>query len=100
LSPVVQTQLDRLRAFDHVRVLEAIEEKLQHEPLTRTRHRKPLEGLPPLLVRVATSILGDVDAVWELRVIPWRVIYAVEGRVVHVLWLLRKDRQTTDDALS
>jgi hypothetical protein len=83
-----------------VRIVEAIEEKLLHEPLTRTRHRKPLELVPPLLATIAASILDDLDSVWELRVVPWRIAYAVEGRRLHVLWIFRKDRQTTDDALS
>ncbi len=100
LSPVVDAQLESLRAFDHVRILEAIEENLLHEPLTATRNRKPLAPVPRLLAEAATSILGEVDAVWELRVVPWRVAYAVEANVVHVLWIFRKDTESTDDALS
>jgi mRNA-degrading endonuclease RelE of RelBE toxin-antitoxin system len=100
ISPPVQAQLDRLRAFDHVRILEAIEEKLTHEPLVRSRSRKPLEPTPPALASFVKKLLGDVTAVWELRVVPWRVAYAVEGRVVYVLRVFRKDQETTDDALS
>jgi mRNA-degrading endonuclease RelE of RelBE toxin-antitoxin system len=100
LSPLFQAQLEALRAFDHVRIIEAIEEKLLHEPLGRTRNRKPLEAVPPMLAEAAESILENVDAIWELRVVPWRVVYAIEGKVVHVLWIFRKDRETTDDALS
>jgi mRNA-degrading endonuclease RelE of RelBE toxin-antitoxin system len=100
ISPAVQAQLDLLRAFDHVRILEAIEEKLTHEPLVRTRNRKPLEPTPPALAAFAKKLMVDVTAVWELRVIPWRVAYAVEGRTVHVLHIFRKGQGTTDDALS
>jgi hypothetical protein len=97
---VVQQQLETLRAFDHVRIIDAIESELRHEPLKQTRNRKPLEGLPPSLLLVAKPILGEVDEFWELRVVPWRVVYAAAGKVVHVLWVFRKDRETTDDALS
>jgi hypothetical protein len=41
-----------------------------------------------------------VEAVWQLRVVPWRVAYAVEGRTVYVLRVFRKEQGTTDDALS
>jgi hypothetical protein len=100
VSPQVQGQLELMRAFDHVRILEAIEEKLTHEPLVRSRNRKPLAPTPPALAVFVKKLLGDVDAVWELRVVPWRVAYAVEGRAVYVLRVFRKDQQTTDDALS
>jgi hypothetical protein len=96
----VEAQLKRLRAFDNVRVVEAIREQLLHEPLTRTRHRKPLQSIPEELAEVARSLLGEVDAVWEFRPVPWRVAYVVEPRIVYVLWIFRKDRQTTDEALS
>jgi hypothetical protein len=100
LSPVVDAQLESLRAFDHVRILDAIEKNLVSEPLTTTRNRKALEPVPHVLTEAAKAILGDVDAVWELRVVPWRVAYAVSGRVVHVLWIFRKDTESTDEALS
>jgi mRNA-degrading endonuclease RelE of RelBE toxin-antitoxin system len=100
ISPMVQAKLDLMRAFDHVRILEAIEEKLTHEPLVRSRNRKPLEPTPPTLASFVKKLLGDVTAVWELRVVPWRVAYAVEGRAVHILYVFRKDQGTTDEALS
>ena len=99
ISPRAQAQLNLLRAFDHVRILEAVEQKLTCEPLVRSRSRKPLEPTPPVLADLARSILGDAT-VWELRVVPWRVAYAVDGRIVHVLLVFRKDRETTGDALS
>lgn len=100
ISPQVEAELDLLRAFDHVRILEAIEEKLSHEPLVRNRNRKPLDPTPPALADFVKKLLGDVEAVWELRVVPWRVAYAVEGRSVYVLRVFRKEQGTTDDALS
>jgi hypothetical protein len=45
-------------------------------------------------------VFGDVTAVWELRVVPWRVVYAVDREMVYVLGVFRKDRKTTDEALS
>jgi hypothetical protein len=100
IGPSVQAQLELLRAFDHVRIVEALEEMLTYEPLVRSRNRKPLEPMPPVLVDFIRRLLGDVTAVWELRVVPWRVAYAVEGRVVHVLRIFRKGQGTTDDALA
>jgi mRNA-degrading endonuclease RelE of RelBE toxin-antitoxin system len=99
VSPRAQAQLNLLRAFDHVRIIEAIEENLAYEPLVRSRNRKPLEPTPTVLADLFRSFLGDAT-VWELRVTPWRVAYAVEGQMVHVLFVFRKDRGTTDNALS
>ncbi len=65
-----------------------------HVSAARTRYRSNRR-------QPSSGLLGDVPvAVWELRVVPWRVAYAVEGRVVHVLHVFRKDQETTDDALS
>jgi hypothetical protein len=100
ISPRAQAQLDLMRAFDHVRIIEAIGESLVREPLVRSRNRKPMEPTPPVLASLARSVFGDETAVWELRVVPWRVAYAVDGRVVYVLFVFRKDRGTTDNALS
>ena len=99
LSPIAEAQLETLRAFDSVRIIDAVRERLLHEPLTRTRQRKPFESIPEELTELASAILGHVGAVWELRVGPWRVAYAVKSRTVHVLRIFRKDRQTTDEAL-
>ena len=100
ISPRAQAQLEHLRAFDHVRIIEAISENLVYEPLVRSRNRKPLEPAPPALADLARSVFGDVTAVWELRVVPWRVVYAVDREMVYVLGVFRKDRKTTDEALS
>jgi len=59
-----------MRAFDNVRVVEAIREQLLHQPLMRTRQRKPFESIPEELTEIAKSILGHVGIVWELRVVP------------------------------
>ena len=100
ISPRAQTQLDGLRAFDHIRIIEAIGENLVREPLVRSRNRKPLEPVPPSLSDLARGVFSDVTAVWELRVVPWRMAYAVDRRVVYVLAVFRKDRGTTENALS
>ena len=100
ISPRAQAQIDRLRAFDHVRIIEAIGENLVREPLVRSRNRKPFEPTPTVLADLARRVFGDVTAVWELRVVPWRVAYAVDGRTVYVLGVFRKDCGTTDDALA
>jgi len=42
-----------------VRIIEAIEEKLTHEPLVRSRNRKPLEPMPPALASFVKKLLGD-----------------------------------------
>ena len=97
VSPRAQAQLNLLRAFDHVRIVEAIEENLAS--LVRSRNRKPPEPTPKVLADLFPSLLGDAT-VWELRVVPWRVAYAVEGQVVHVLFVFRKERGITDNALS
>jgi hypothetical protein len=100
VSPMAQAQLETLRAFDHARILDEVGQKLSHEPLVQTRNRKPLEPVPEALAEIARQLFADVTAVWELRVVPWRVAYAVDGQVVHVLWIFRKEHQSTDEALS
>ncbi len=75
----VADQLRRLKTVERVRVLDAIERQLVHEPLVESRHRKPLR--PNLL------------APWELRVGPLRVFYeAVKPKVVNVLAVGKKSR--------
>jgi hypothetical protein len=100
ISPRVLAQLAILRAFDHVRIIQAIEENLVHEPVRRSRNRKPLAPTPKALAGLLGELVGAEVTVWELRVVPWRVAYAVVGREVHVLWVFRKGQETTDDAMS
>ena len=66
-----QQELDALRAFDHRRVLEAIQSSLSDQPMIETRHRKKLgDGL--------TADFEYVPPLWELRVGDYRVFYEVD----------------------
>ena len=56
--------LDFFKPYEQNRILDAIEEQLPHEPLTRTRHRKELRSTPL--------------AAWELSIGAYRVFYDVE----------------------
>ena len=64
--------LQRLRKFDRVKILEAVETQLSHEPMTETRSRKELRD--------------NILARWELRVGDHRVFYNVseDEQVVQV----------------
>ena len=53
-----------LQPFEQRRILDAIAQQLPNEPLTATRHRKPLRP-------------NDLSA-WELRVGKYRIFYDVE----------------------
>ena len=73
----VPVMLKELRPFDKQRLLDRIEERLRHRPLTATRNRRPLPGLEPSW--------AHEGPVWQLRVEEWRVFYDVveaERRVV------------------
>jgi hypothetical protein len=62
-------------------VLDTVPRQLSHEPLVRTRNRKPLEGSPV--------------APWELRIGHLRVHFDVEEepeRVVKIRAVGRKER--------
>jgi mRNA-degrading endonuclease RelE of RelBE toxin-antitoxin system len=75
----VAGQLLALGRAERVRVLDAVERQLGHQPLQETRNRKPLRPNPV--------------APWELRVGPMRVFYEVSpGRVVRVVAVGRKER--------
>ena len=67
-----ERQLDQLTARNRKIVLEAIRDRLTHQPTVETRNRKRLEP----------NSLAD----WELRVGKYRVFYDVE--VDHVLVLI------------
>ena len=77
----VKAHLQALTAGQRATVLDGIERQLPNEPLTETRHRKPLRPNP--------------IAPWELRVGTLRVFYDVsEGPppTVRVLAVGVKDR--------
>jgi mRNA-degrading endonuclease RelE of RelBE toxin-antitoxin system len=74
----------RLDLRFHVReatwILDRIEARLRHEPTKEDRNRKPTRAGAP--------------GPWELRVIPFRVFYAVDtaAQVVRVLSVYKKER--------
>lgn len=94
-----EDQILTLRTYDERRLRDAMAENLQHEPLVRTRNRKPLEITPELAAFVA-SLFADGPPLWELRVGEWRIAYLVRGRVVIVLRVAKKGRKTTGEVLS
>jgi mRNA-degrading endonuclease RelE of RelBE toxin-antitoxin system len=77
----VEGHFRALTARERTTVFDAIGRQLLHEPLTETRHRKPLRPNP--------------IAPWELRVGQLRVFYEVAGAesgVVRILAVGRKRR--------
>ena len=79
----VQAHFGILTARERATVLDTIDRQLLHEPLTETRHRKPLRPNPV--------------APWELRVGQLRVFYEVvaeESGIVRILAVGRKVRNT------
>jgi len=63
---------------------------LEHQAETVTRNRKPMSKLVPGLAAPA----------WEVRVGDYRILYEVrKGRIVRVLRVIFKGRQTIEQAL-
>lgn len=93
-SEDAENELADLRAFDQRSVLDAIEERLSHEPCKENRNRKMLPGIVPPF---------DAEPpIWELRVGEYRVYYDVneENRVVYVRAIRRKPpHKRTEDIL-
>ena len=90
----VEEDLRDTRIYYRNQILDPIEEKLTHEPNTRTRNRKLLENLIPPWQSVAP--------IWELRVGEYRVFYDVSPAeaVVYVCAVRRKPRGTkTEDIM-
>jgi mRNA interferase RelE/StbE len=77
VAPAALRQLRRLRRIDGVRILNAIETHLQHEPERPTR-----TGIKRLR--------GPQDATYRLRVGDFRVFYDVEGQTVTIVAVLHK----------
>lgn len=63
-TPEALEDLRVLRAYDQRRVIESVEEQLQHQPVQETRNRK----------RLRPNELAE----WELRVRTFRVFYDVD----------------------
>lgn len=90
----VVADLKRVRAHERARILDAIEQQLQHQPTVETRNRKLLEGLVPPW--------EEVLPVWELRIGEFRVFYDVEdeSETVTVRAIRHKPPdKTTEDIL-
>ncbi len=80
-AEAVKAHLEALTAGQRATVLAAVETQLTNEPLTETRHRKPLRPNPV--------------APWELRIGKMRVFYDVSEsppQTVRVLAVGIKDR--------
>jgi len=86
--PEAAAELNRLRAFDRVRVLDAIARHLMVAPATMGGSKKQLD-------------LGGGDIIHQLRVGEYRVFYDVdEGeRQVVVRHVRRKGQRTTGEIL-
>jgi len=80
----VEDDLRKIQVYHRNRILDSMEEQLNHEPETSTRNRKLLENLTPPWQTVAP--------VWELRVGEYRVFYdvSVTESVVYVRAVRRK----------
>lgn len=87
-QPEAVAELDELRAFDRVRILDAIARNLRHAPATTRGQKKRLD-------------LGGGDFIWQLRVEDYRVFYDIlqEERLVIVRHVRRKGRKRTEEIL-
>jgi len=84
-----EQELDEIRAFDARPIVSAIW-ALEHQAETVTRNRKPM----------SKPIAGLSGAAWEVRVGDYRILYEVrKGRIVRVLRVIFKGRQTIEQAL-
>jgi mRNA-degrading endonuclease RelE of RelBE toxin-antitoxin system len=63
-TPAAIEDFRPLRAYDRRRIIEAIEQQLQHQPTQETRNRKRLRP--------------NEIAAWELRIDTFRVFYSVD----------------------
>ena len=81
-------ELNALRAFDRVRVLDTIERSLRAQPETADRKKKRID-------------LGEGDFIWQLRVGDHRVFYEVSEaeRRVLIRYVRLKGRKTTGEVL-
>ena len=89
-----EVELEDLRAYDRIRLLDEIEEQLTYEPTKITRRKKILEALEP-----PWDQLGPI---WQLRVGDYRVFYDVFERkkLIIVRAVRRKlSHRTTDETL-
>ncbi|MEN6449736.1 MAG: type II toxin-antitoxin system RelE/ParE family toxin [Thermoguttaceae bacterium] len=90
----VADDLSGIRPYERQRLLDQIDQQLEHEPTRETRNRKPLRGLVPPW--------EHIEPVWELRAGDYRVFYDVNeaSRQVIVRAVRRKrPHQSTEDIL-
>lgn len=77
LQPDALDDIDRMRKFAAVMVMDGIEKHLRFEPARESRSRiKKLRGDPP--------------ADYRLRIEGWRVFYNITGPEVRILRILHK----------
>jgi mRNA-degrading endonuclease RelE of RelBE toxin-antitoxin system len=86
-------EIDRLRAAERRRLIDAIEKQLTYQPAETTRRKKMLTSLVPAW--------EQVRPVWQLRVGGLRVFYDVDEstRLVIVRAVRRKERRRTEEIL-
>ena len=93
LAQSAEGELSQLRAFDHRRVLEAIEQQLSDQPNVETRNRKCLGD-------AMTADFEYVPPLWELRIGEYRAFYEVDGAmlvvVVHAIRKKPPDKSTAE----
>lgn len=77
MRPGALRQLERLRRFDAVQILAAIDRHLRHEPDRTSRSR-------------IKRLRGRQDSTYRLRVRDYRVFFDVADGVVTVLAILHK----------
>jgi mRNA-degrading endonuclease RelE of RelBE toxin-antitoxin system len=82
VTPAAVRQLRRLRRIDAVRILDAIERRLRHEPERPTR-------------TTIKRLRGEQDATYRLRVGDFRAFYDVGGETVTVVAVLHKRETAT-----
>jgi len=87
-QPEAVAELNELRAFDRVRVLDAIAENLRDAPASAGGKKKRLD-------------LGGGDFIWQLRVDDYRVFYDVveNEEIVIVRHVRLKGRKSTGEIL-
>lgn len=87
------TDLDGLRPFERIRIVEEIGQQLAEHPDVESARRKLLVGLVPPF--------EHVPPIWQLRVGEFRVFYDVDGETPEVVIraVRRKGRQRTEEIL-
>ncbi len=87
-DPEAASELNKLRAFDRVRILDAVTEHLTFSPSTIGSSKKRLD-------------LGADNFIHQLRVGDYRIFYDVDegARLVIVRHVRRKARETTGEIL-